>query len=325
MFVGSPGASRSQGRQMGGGMNDKRSATEVSGGMQPDERAAYLQRVLEGREFLLFDGAMGTMLQRAGLQAGDLPDLLNLSQPDVVAGVHSAYVDAGSQAVTTNTFGANRERLNGAASVEEVFSAAVACARQSGALFVAADIGPTGEMLEPLGDLSEEEAYDLFAEEVRAAVDAGADLIIIETMADLQEMSAAVKAAKENCDLPVFATMTFGMGGRTLFGVSPDEAARALDELEVDALGVNCSQGPAELAAIVGQMREATDKPLIAQANAGLPSVSEGETVYAVDAVSYAADVAAIVDAGATILGGCCGTDPDYIRELAKLLSQRSI
>lgn len=287
-------------------------------------RADYLRRVLAGEEFLLFDGAMGTMLQRAGLPAGDLPDLLCLSKPETVTGVHRAYVEAGSQAVTTNTFGANRERLDGAASVEEVFSAAIACARESGALFVAADIGPTGEMLEPLGDLTSEEAYDLFAEEVTAAKKAGADLIIIETMADLQEIEAAVRAAKDNCDLPVFATMTFGMGGRTLFGVAPDDAAQTLDALGVDALGVNCSLGPADLVPIVSAMRAATDKPLIAQANAGLPSVSNGETVYAVDAASYAGEVEALMDAGATIIGGCCGTDPEYIRELANRIASRS-
>ena len=300
-----------------------KSVASACGGEDANERAEHLRRVLAGEEYLLFDGAMGTMLQRGSLKPGDLPDLMCLSHPEEVIAVHRAYVEAGSQAVTTNTFGSNREKLGELATVDEVFAAAVRCARESGASYVAADIGPTGELLDPLGDMEFEEAYELFAEEVRAAQRAGADLVIIETMADLQEIEAAVKAAKDNCELPVFATMTFSMGGRTFLGVSPGEAAETLDGLGVDALGVNCSLGPGELAPIIGEMRAVTDKPLIAQANAGLPTVVDGETVYAVSPTSYAADVVALIDAGATVIGGCCGTDPSYIRELAQLIEER--
>ena len=286
-------------------------------------RDEYLEKVLNGKEFLLFDGAMGTMLQKAGLEAGELPDLLCLTNPEAVTKIHRAYVEAGSQAITTNTFGANRTKLGTAATVAEVFTAAVSCARNSGAQYVAADIGPTGELLDPLGDLEFEEAYELFAEEARAAAQAGADLVIVETMADLQEVEAAVRAAKDNCDLPVFATMTFSTGGRTFLGVAPDEAAHALDELSVDALGVNCSLGPAELAPIVSEMLAATDKPVIAQANAGLPTVSGGETTYAISPEAYTSAVSSLIEAGVSIVGGCCGTDPDYIRALARLIEGR--
>lgn len=283
----------------------------------------YLQRVLRGEAHLVFDGGMGTMLQRNGLAAGELPELLCFQNPAGITAVHRAYVEAGSQVVTTNTFGANRLKLGEAASVSDVFAAAVRCARDSGARYVAADIGPTGALLQPLGTMAFDEAYDLFAEQVRAAVDAGADLVIIETMADLLEMKAAVLAARECGDLPVFASMTFGEDGRTFLGTTPAIAARTMDALGVDALGINCSLGPADLAPLVGEMLAVTAKPVIVQANAGLPSVVNGQTVYSIGPQEYAAAVASIVQAGAGIVGGCCGTDPDYIRELVKLVEGR--
>ncbi len=171
--------------------------------------------VLRGERFLVFDGAMGTMLQQAGLEAGELPELLCLTNPEEITGIHIQYVEAGSEVVTANTFGANRRKLGDAASVADVFAAAIACGKASGAKYVAADIGPTGALLEPLGTMPFDEAYELFVEQVRAADAAGADLFIIETMADLLEMKAAILAAKENSDLPIFATMTFGEDGRT--------------------------------------------------------------------------------------------------------------
>ena len=188
----------------------------------------YMARVLAGEEFLLFDGAMGTMLQRGGLAPGELPDLLCLTNPALVTSVHAAYVEAGSQVVTTNTFGSNRLKLEGKADVSDVFAAAVSCARDAGARYVAADMGPTGELMDPYGDLEYEEAYELYAEQARAAEAAGADLIIVETMADLSEAEAAVRAAADNTQLPVFATMTFGEHGRTLMGVAPAEAVEEL-------------------------------------------------------------------------------------------------
>lgn len=283
---------------------------------------SQLAKVLEGG-YLLFDGAMGTMLQRNGLAAGDLPELLCLSDPAAITAIHRAYVEAGSQAVTTNTFGANRLKLGDAATVDEVFAAAVRCARASGALYVAADIGPTGELMSPMGDLSFSEAYSLFAEQAVAAEAAGADLVIIETMADVLEMVAAVLAVQASCSLPVFATMTFTASGRTFLGTGPREAALVLGALGVDALGVNCSAGPADLQPVVFEMLQVAPCPVIVQANAGLPEVVDGQTVYSLPPEDYAAAVLPMVEAGAAVLGGCCGTDPAYIAEVAKLVQGR--
>ncbi|MDO4442451.1 MAG: homocysteine S-methyltransferase family protein [Slackia sp.] len=295
----------------------------------PDRRAHmrvaddYLARVLAGEEYLVFDGAMGTMLQAAGLEAGALPEMLCLSDPQGVTAIHRAYVEAGSRAVTTNTFGANAHKLDGAASVEEIFAAAIRCARASGARYVAADIGPTGALLAPLGTMGFDEAYDLFAEQMRAAVSAGADIVLIETMADLLEMKAAVLAAKECCDLPIFATMTFGEDGRTFLGTDPKNAALTLSALGVDALGVNCSLGPDELQPLVDDILAVAQCPVMVQANAGLPHVEDGVTVFSISAADYAESVAHMVEAGVSIVGGCCGTNPTYIEGVARIVSGR--
>lgn len=282
---------------------------------------SYLQDVLDGRRFLLFDGAMGTMLQRAGLTlAGELPELLNTADPDAITAIHRAYVEAGSQVVTANTFGANRLKLGSALTVEEAYGAAVRCARAAGPRYVAADIGPTGALLEPLGSLGFDEAYSLFAEQARAAEAAGADLIIIETMTDVIEMKAAVLACKEHSRLPIFATMAFGEDGRTFLGTAPSAAARLLDALGVDALGINCSLGPRQMIPLVRQMLDVTAKPVVMQANAGLPALVDGGSVYTMSAEEYAQEVRCCLEAGVTVVGGCCGTDPSFIAALAEQL-----
>ncbi|MEF2649492.1 homocysteine S-methyltransferase family protein [Collinsella tanakaei] len=283
-----------------------------------------LRAALEGRRHLLFDGGMGTMLQAAGLKAGALPELLCLTNPDAITRVHAAYVAGGSEVVTTNTFGANALKLHGETTVEEVFNAAAACARAAGARYVAGDIGPLGTLLRPLGTMGFDEAYDHFAQEARAAQAAGCDLIIIETMTDLAEIKAAVLAAKENCDLPIFATMTFEADGRTFLGTSPDIAAITLDALGADVVGINCSLGPAELRPFAQAMLAVTAKPVMVQANAGLPHVEDGCTVFDIDPQSYAAAVANMVEDGVGIIGGCCGTNPDYIRLLADIIADRA-
>ncbi len=280
--------------------------------------------VLRGERFLIFDGAMGTMLQQAGLEAGELPELLCFTNPAEVTDIHAQYVAAGSDVVTCNTFGANRRKLEGAAEVADVFKAAIDCAKASGAKYVAADIGPTGALLEPLGTMPFDEAYDLFAEQVRAADAAGADLFIIETMADLLEMKAAVLAAKENSDLPIFATMTFGEDGRTFLGTSPQIAAIVLSSLGVDVLGVNCSLGPNDLRPMVSEMLKVSTVPVMVQANAGLPSIVDGETVFSVTPDDYIQAVAAMVDEGVSVVGGCCGTNPAYIAKEAELVAGRT-
>ena len=284
----------------------------------------HLRDALEGRAFLLFDGAFGTMMQRAGLTlAGENPDLLNLTNPGAITAIHRAYVEAGAQVATTNTFGANALKLAGEASVAEVYAAAAAAARASGARYVAGDIGPTGALLAPMGTLGFEEAYELFAEQARAAQAAGCDLIVIETMSDLREAKAAVLAATAETDLPVFATMTFGEDGRTFLGTTPAIAAMTLSSLGVAAVGLNCSLGPDELKPLVKQMEPYVRCPLMVQPNAGLPRVEEGETVYDVTPEQFARSVDCLLDFGATIVGGCCGTDPSYIAALRDLLADR--
>ncbi|MGI6590141.1 MAG: homocysteine S-methyltransferase family protein [Eggerthellaceae bacterium] len=287
----------------------------------PDE---HLARVLRGQDYLLLDGAMGTMLQRRKLKAGELPELLCLSDPESITAIHREYVEAGSEVVTSNTFGANARKLGGAASVDDIFAAAIACAKASGARYVAADIGPTGALLEPMGTLSFDEAYDLFAEQARAADAHGADLFIIETMTDLLEIKAAILACKENSDLPIFATMTFDETGRTFLGTSPTVAALTLSALGVNALGVNCSLGPDALVPLVGEMLSVATCPVMVQANAGLPRIEEGRTVYSITPEAYSQAVASMVRQGVTVIGGCCGTDPDYIAREAQLIAGRT-
>ena len=281
--------------------------------------------VLRGERFLVFDGAMGTMLQQAGLEAGELPELLCLTNPEEITGIHIQYVEAGSEVVTANTFGANRRKLGDAASVADVFAAAIACGKASGAKYVAADIGPTGALLEPLGTMPFDEAYELFAEQVRAADAAGADLFIIETTADLLEMKAAILAAKENSDLPIFATMTFGEDGRTFLGTSPQIAAIVLSSLGVDVLGVNWLAWSQRLAPYGERNAQGVPTaPVMVQANAGLPSIVDGKTVFSVAPDEYIEAVAAMVDEGVSVVGGCCGTNPDYIAKEAALVAGRA-
>lgn len=287
-------------------------------------RDEHLAAVLRGEEFLVLDGAMGTQLQERGLAAGELPELLCLTHPETVTGVHAAYVAAGADAVTTNTFGANAAKLGDAATVEEVFSAAVACARAAGPRYVAADLGPTGQLLEPMGTLPFEGAYELFARQVRAADAAGADLFVIETMADLAEAKAALLAVRENSSLPAFVTMTFQEDGRTFLGTTPEAAALTLSSLGADAVGVNCSLGPAEVAPLVGRMLPWAKCPVMVQANAGLPRVDGDVTVYDVGPEEYAAAVAGMLDAGVSIVGGCCGTTPEHTAAERALLAGRA-
>ena len=292
---------------------------------------AHLRDVLEGKAPLLFDGGMGTMLQAAGLEPGECPELLCLTDAQKITSVHAAYVAAGSEVITTNTFGANARKLAEGThaqgllrvpTVTQVFEAAVGCARAAHPRYVAADIGPTGSLLRPLGTMSFDEAYDLFAEQVRAADAAGADLFIVETMADLLEAKAAVLAVKENSDLPVFCTMTFGEDGRTFLGTTPEVAAVTLSALGVDVLGINCSLGPADVAPLVARMVPWARCPVMAQANAGLPSVVGGKTVYDIAPTEYCDATRTMLDAGVTVLGGCCGTTPEYIAGEKALLEQ---
>lgn len=275
-----------------------------------------LEALKTGR--LFFDGGMGSMLQEAGLPEGRLPDAWNIENPAAVEKIHYAYLEAGSNFVTTNTFGAMEDKLAPYGyTVHEVMAAAVNNARSAiqkvgKPAFVAADIGPTGKLLKPYGDLDFEEAVSRFAVVARAAKDCGADCILIETMSDLYEMKAAVLAAKENTNLPIFATLIFDATGKLLTGSSPAGAVAMLEGLGVTALGVNCGLGPVQLASVIETLWQYTSVPLIFQPNAGLPQTQEGKTVYNVSPEEFAAEMAKLASK-TQIMGGCCGTTPAHI------------
>ncbi|MCL2508104.1 MAG: homocysteine S-methyltransferase family protein [Oscillospiraceae bacterium] len=270
-------------------------------------------------EFLIFDGAMGTMLQKRGLKPGGLPELLNLTNGDTVRAVHEEYVRAGANVVTANTFGANAYKLAGKASVPEVVSAGVRLARESGAKYVALDVGPTGALFAPMGDLDFDTALGVFGEQIRAGVQAGADLILIETMADLLEAKAALIAAKDVCDLPVFVTMTYEESGRTFLGADPAAATATLCAFGTDAVGINCSLAPGAILPVADTVLKYATVPVIVQANAGMPCTHGGEVYYSVGADEYAKGVAELIAKGVSILGGCCGTTPEYIAKIREM------
>ena len=269
-------------------------------------------------DFLMFDGAMGTMLQNRGLKAGGLPELLNIDAPGTVTRIHSEYVQAGADVITANTFGAHELKLgmNGKYSVEAVISAGIKCARDSGARFTALDAGPLGQLIEPLGALSFEGAYEVYRRMMTAGEQSGADLIIIETISDLYEAKAAILAARENTKLPVFCTMTFEESGRTFLGCDPLTAAVTLGDLGVQALGVNCSVGPEKLGCVAETMLKYSPVPVIAQANAGLPELRGGAAYYGMPPEVYAGYAVEMAGKGVRILGGCCGTTPEHIRKV---------
>jgi 5-methyltetrahydrofolate--homocysteine methyltransferase len=278
-----------------------------------------LRRVFEGNGFLLLDGAMGTMLQKSGMPAGESPEAFLLEHPEKIRAVHEAYVAAGSDAVTTCTFGANPIK-EPELDIELVYNVAVREAKLSGAKYVAADVGPTGGLLAPLGTLSWDEVYDCYAVSARAIAATDADFILIETMADLAETKAALLAMKDLTDLPVVTSLTFGEDGLTFLGTPPEVAAATMDALGADAIGVNCSLGPDALSELVRRMAPYTSKPLICQANAGLPRIEAGVTTYGITPEDYAGAAHLLLDAGVTLIGGCCGTTPDYIARLRALV-----
>lgn len=272
-------------------------------------------------EFLLFDGAMGTMLQSAGLKTGELPETYNITNPEILTKIHREYVEAGADVVTTNTFQANELKLKDCEySVEEIIEAGVRLAKDSGAKYVALDIGPLGQLMEPMGTVSFEQAYDVFKRQIIAGKKAGADIILIETISDIYEAKAAVLAAKENCDLPVFCTLTYQEDGRTFVGTDPMTGTIVLDGLGVDAHGVNCSLGPKELKPIIDEILKYAKAPVMIQPNAGLPQIRDGQTVYDISPEEFTEFLELIVKGGAVVFGGCCGTTPEFIRHMRVML-----
>ena len=279
-----------------------------------------------GKGRLVFlDGGMGTQLQERGLKPGETPELWNLSRPDDIRAVHSAYLAAGADIVYANTFGANAAKYHADAPLADVVSAGVALAREAvqsagGKRFVALDVGPTGRLLKPAGDFEFDAAYDAFAEEVRLGAKAGADLVVVETMGDAYELKAAVLAAKENSSLPVLATVALGEDGKLLTGADVECVAAILEGLHVDALGLNCGFGPDKMLPFVKRLAAVTSLPIAVKPNAGLPKVEGGKTIFTVGPDEFASDVIELVKAGASIVGGCCGTTPAHIGKVVESL-----
>ena len=270
---------------------------------------------------LYLDGGMGTLLQRKGLSAGELPERWNITHPDVIIDIHKSYLDAGSNVISTNTFGANSLKFSDG-ELEEIIKSAVANARLAIQLssqddaFVALDIGPSGKMLRPYGDFDFEDAVSLFSRTVELGVKYGVDLIFIETMNDSYETKAALLAAKESSSLPVFVSNAYGEDGKLMTGADPLTMIALLEGMGADAIGVNCSQGPHALAPIVREYIKYSSLPIIMKANAGLPSVENGATVFDVDAQQFADEVSVLVKEGVRAVGGCCGTTPEHISAL---------
>lgn len=268
---------------------------------------------------LVFDGAMGTMLQRMGLKTSECPEAYNLKEREVIKCIHQKYIEAGCNIIQTNTFGGNRIKLSAygyADQVEEINKQAVSIAREAAGdkHLVAGDIGPTGKLLYPLGQLTFEEVYDVFYQQARFLIDAGVDLINIETMSDVKEAKAAIMAVRDAGDVPIICSMTFQENMRTLTGVDPETVATLLEALDVDVIGANCGFGPDMMAEIIKRMYEVTDCYLIAQPNAGLPKLINGESVFNLSPEKMASYIKTLVSSGSNIIGGCCGTTPAHLK-----------
>jgi 5-methyltetrahydrofolate--homocysteine methyltransferase len=288
-------------------------------------RESILEALRRG-ELLICDGAMGTMLQAHHLPAGTMPELWNAEHPEVLLAIHRAYLAAGAQIITTNTFGGNRLRLAEAglaARCAELNRLGVELAREAAgeAAWVAGDVGPTGQLLEPLGPLTLAQAEEVFTEQVTALAEAGADLILIETQHTIEEACAAVRMARAHTSLPVFCTFAFNAKGRTMMGLRPADAAREVEQAGGHVVGANCGEGPAAIIAALEGMRGATSLPLMAQANAGIPHVAEGQgTVWDVTPEQLAEHACTFRALGARVIGGCCGTRPEHIAAIRTAL-----
>ena len=289
-----------------------------------------LRDLLQKNGPVLADGAMGTMLFSLGLQHGDAPESWNLTESEKVKQVHRGYIEAGSQIILTNTFGGNGLRLalhnlsdqvvplNKAAAVNAVNVAAEVDEN----VVVAGSMGPTGGLLEPLGELTTDEMVSTFSEQAAALVEGGVDVLWIETMSDLGEVRAAVEGARAaSAQVPIVATMTFDTAGHTMMGVSPEKAVEALEQLELAAFGANCGNGVEEIEEVIRKMHTVNpDATLVAKANAGIPHLEKGVAVYGASPEMMAAYAERAIAAGAKIVGGCCGSTTDHIRAMAKTL-----
>ncbi|HCU38683.1 MAG TPA: methionine synthase [Armatimonadetes bacterium] len=287
-----------------------------------------LSKLLQRHCHPVADGAWGTELAKRGLSIGEVPEMWNLNRSGEVASVARSYVEAGADIILTNTFGGSRLKLAKAGLADRCAAlnrAGVEISKQAAGdrVVVLASIGPTGEFMQPLGLVSEQEMVDCFAEQVQALAEGGADGFVIETMSDLGEAIAALRAVRENCGLPAVVSMTFEQGPAgyaTIMGVKPPHAATALSEAGADVVGANCGCGIDVMIGVIGEMAQATSLPLWAKPNAGLPQLVAGQTVFRETPEQMAANVPALIDAGARIVGGCCGTAPDHIRTIATVI-----
>ena len=296
--------------------------------LRVQERIRDMTELMEEirKRIVFFDGGTGSLLQANGLKPGELPETWNILHPEIVTKLHYDYLEAGADIVKTNTFGANGLKFNDASEygLDEIVTAAMENAKKAVSKagdkgYIALDIGPTGKLLKPLGDLGFEEAYRLFSDVVAIGAREGADLVLIETMSDSYEVKAAVLAAKENCNLPVFATMIFDSKGKLLTGGTVESTVALLEGLGVDALGINCGLGPVQMKGILAYIMKAASVPVIVNPNAGLPRSEGGRTVYDIDADEFAGTMREIVEMGACVVGGCCGTTPEHIRKTIAL------
>ncbi len=281
-------------------------------------------KTLLNKEFVVFDGGMGTMLQAKGMQMGAIPELISIQNPEWILDIHQSYIHAGANVIYANTFGANAYKLkNCGYGVAEVIGASVKLAKQACQgtdTLVALDIGPIGQLLEPTGTLTFEDAYEIYKEQILAGAEA--DLIVFETQTDLYELKAAVLAAREHSDLPIVCTMTFEKNMRTFTGCGISNMVMTLEGLGVSALGVNCSLGPRELYPIVEEITKWTSLPVVIKPNAGLPDPLTN--TYDISSTDFAVQLRDFIELGVKIFGGCCGTTPEYIEELTKMLRDKT-
>lgn len=297
-------------------------------GLQPSRLNMHAILELAKKRTVIFDGAMGTMLMAAGLKAGECPELWNLEKPSLVADIHRKYYEAGSDAVHTNTFGANTVKLadRGLSDGMEQINlegARLARAACPAGKFVAGDIGPTGKLIKPLGDLAIEDAEKAFFSQAQALVEGGADLLSIETMFSLEEALAALRATKRVGKVPVAAALTFNRtkkGFFTIMGEGVKQAVAAFEEAGADVIATNCSLGSRDMIDLTKELRAATRKPILVQPNAGKPVTQKGVTSYLQTPAEFAKDGMEMKASGADMIGGCCGTNPEFIRALAKAL-----
>lgn len=329
-------------------LTEKTTSQEMLTSKEKTTSKEALKSLISSGRLLLLDGGMGTMLQAAGLKLGERPEIFGIENPEILKGVHKAYIAAGSSIIYANTFGANAHKLKGMGhSVSEIIEGNIRLAKEaiaeakaeqaaketmadasaenigaSRGVFAALDVGPIGELLEPLGTLKFDEAYEIYKEMVVAGEKAGADLVVFETMTDLYDVKAAVLAAKENTGLPIFVSMSFEASGRTFTGTKVASMAAVLEGLDIDAMGINCSLGPNEIYPLIKEMREWTDKPIFVKPNAGLPDPATG--LYSMDARDFGEQMRQFAGLGISIMGGCCGTTPEFIAALKAAIGDRA-